>query len=226
MSSIYLHKPFEFINRIILKKRKEMADVINKYYEAEDLKNALDIGTTNDRKHSHSNYLIRSLKNIKEFKSISDQEINSTFFIKSLTKSILENFSNEEINQYSSDLVFSNATIEHVGSTTNQLKMISNIIKFTKKNFVLTAPNRYHPIDFHTQIPLIHWLPKKIHRKILSLIGLKFYSKEENLNLLSKTDLINLLNNFDTIQYEIRYINLLGFKSNYIIFGKIINSSE
>ena len=103
--------------------------------------------------------------------------------------------------------------------------MISNIIKLTKKNFVLITPNRYHPIDFHTQIPLIHWLPKKIHRKILSLIGLKFYSKEENLNLLSTTDLINLLNNFDTIQYEVRYINLLGFKSNCIIFGKIINST-
>ena len=226
MSSIYLHKPAEFMNRIILKKRKEMADVVNKYYEADDLKDALDIGTTNDREHSHSNYLIKNLKNIKVFKSISDQEINSTFFIKSLTKSILENFSNEEINQYSSDLVFSNATIEHVGSTTNQLKMISNVIKLTKKNFVLIAPNRYHPIDFHTQIPLIHWLPKKIHRKILSLIGLKFYSKEENLNLLSTTDLINLLNNFDTIQYEVRYLNFLGFKSNCIIFGKVINSTE
>ena len=203
-----------------------MVDVINKYYEADDLKDALDIGTTNDREHSHSNYLIKNLKNIKVFKSISDQKINSTFFIKSLTKSILENFSYEEINQYSSDLVFSNATIEHVGSTTNQLKMISNIIKLTKKNFVLIAPNRYHPIDFHTQIPLIHWLPKKIHRKILSLIGLKFYSKEENLNLLSTTDLINLLNNFDTIQYEVRYLNFLGFKSNCIIFGKVINSTE
>ena len=215
------------MNRIILKKRKEMVDIINKYYEDDDLNDALDIGTTNDMKYSHSNYLIKNLKNIKVFKSISDQKINSTFFfIKSLNKSILDKFSYEEINQYSSDLVLSNATIEHVGSFTNQWQMISKMIKLTKKNIVLITPNRYHPIDFHTQIPLIHWLPKKIHRKILSLISLKFYSKEENLNLLSKTDLINLLNNFDTIQYEFRYINLLGLKSNCIIFGKIINSAE
>ena len=137
MSSIYLHKPAEFMNRIILKKRKEMVDVINKYYEVDDLKDALDIGTTNNLEHSHSNYIVKNLKNIKVFKSISDQKINSTFFTKSLTKSILENFSNEEINQYSSDLVLSNATIEHVGGSTNQLQMISNIIKLTKKNFVL-----------------------------------------------------------------------------------------
>ena len=86
--------------------------------------------------------------------------------------------------------------------------------------------NNYTAQLCYAKFRLIHWLPKKIHRKKLSLIGLKFYSKEENLNLLSKTNLINLLNNFDTIQYEIRYINLLGLKSNYIIFGKIINSSE
>ena len=40
MSSIYLHKPAEFMNRIILKKRKEMVDIINKYYEVDDLKDA------------------------------------------------------------------------------------------------------------------------------------------------------------------------------------------
>ncbi len=87
--------------------------------------------------YSHGNYLIKNLKNIKVFKSISDKKINSTFFIRSLNKSILEKFSYEEINQYSSDLVLSNATIEHVGGSTNQLQMISNIIKLTKKNFVL-----------------------------------------------------------------------------------------
>ena len=97
-----------------------MVDIINKYHEVDDLNDALDIGTTNDLGHSHSNYLIKNLKNIKAFKSISNQKINSTFFIKSLNKSILEKFSYEEINQYSSDLVLSNATIEHVGSFENQ----------------------------------------------------------------------------------------------------------
>tara|TARA_B110000037_G_scaffold49798_1_gene61212 strand:- start:420 stop:1064 length:645 start_codon:yes stop_codon:yes gene_type:complete len=209
------------MNRIILKKRKEMMDMINKFYEKDELYDALDIGTTNDMEYYHSNFLIKNLKNIKAYKSISNQKIDSSFFIKTLNKSILEKFSTDEIDNYSSDLVLSNATIEHVGNSANQLQMISNIIALTKKNFVLITPNRSHPIDFHTQIPVIHWLPKKIHRKILSLIGLKFYSKEENLNLLSTIDLVNFLNNFDNIEYEIRYIKFLGFKSNCIIFGKL-----
>tara|TARA_B100000795_G_C22644042_1_gene377644 strand:+ start:209 stop:811 length:603 start_codon:yes stop_codon:yes gene_type:complete len=200
-----------------------MINIINKHYEDEDLYDALDIGTTEDEEYDHSNYLVKNLKKIKVFKSISDQKINSDFFTKLLNKSILKKLTPEEIDQYGSDLVLSNATIEHVGSSKNQLQMISNIIKLTKKNFLLIMPNRYHPIDFHTQIPLIHWFPKNIHRKILSLIGLKFYSKEQNLNLLSIEDLKNFLKNFHSIEYEIRYIRLFGFKSNYMIFGKIIS---
>ena len=223
MNFIYLHKPTDFINSIILKKRKEMINIINKHYEDEDLYDALDIGTTEDEEYDHSNYLVKNLKKIKVFKSISDQKINSDFFTKLLNKSILKKLTPEEIDQYGSDLVLSNATIEHVGSSKNQLQMISNIIKLTKKNFLLIMPNRYHPIDFHTQIPLIHWFPKNIHRKILSLIGLKFYSKEQNLNLLSIEDLKNFLKNFHSIEYEIRYIRLFGFKSNFIVFAKIIS---
>lgn len=220
MSVVYLHKPSQLVNQIILKKRKEMVKMINEYFKNISLSDALDIGTTIDMEYDHSNYLIKNLENIKIFKSISDQKIVSTFFFKSLTRSIIDDFTDEQIDQFKSDLVLSSATIEHVGNFTNQLKMMSNIIKLSKKYFVIITPNRFHPIDFHTQIPFIHWFPKKIHRTLLYLFGLKFYSKEENLNLLSITDLENLLKNFSNIEYKIRYINLIGFKSNYLIFGK------
>ena len=118
-------------------------------------------------------------------------------------------------------MVISSAVIEHVGSSENQLKMIKNIIKLTKKTFIITTPNRNYPIDFHTKIPFIHWLPKNIHRQILKLIGLKFFSKEENLNLLNKNNLKNFLND-KNIDYEIVEIKFLGFTSNFIVIGKVI----
>ena len=68
------------------------------------------------------------------------------FFSKILKKSITEEFSENELYKFSSDLVISNATIEHVGGVLNQKKMIENIIKLTKKIFVITTPNRFHPI--------------------------------------------------------------------------------
>ena len=123
---------------------------------------------------------------------------------------------------YSSYIVISNATIEHVGNLENQIKMIENIINLTNKIFVITTPNKFYPIEFHTKLPFVHWFPKSIHRKILNLVGMNFFSKEENLNILSKNDLISMLNNFKNIKYKILHINLLRIKSNFIIIGEII----
>ena len=166
------------------------------------------------------NYLIKNLPNISSYRSISDQKIDNDFFSSSLNKSILAEFNIEEIKNFKSELVISNATIEHVGSSENQLKMIENIIKLTKKTFIIATPNRFHPLEFHTKLPFIHWLPKKIHRKILSLIGFTHSSKEDNLNLLSKKDLEIFLNKFNLINYEILNIKFFGFVSNYIVIGK------
>ena len=143
------------------------------------------------------------------------------FFSKILKKSITEDFTNEEINSLKSDLVISNATIEHVGNFYNQIKMIKNIKKLSKKFFVITTPNRYYPIDFHTKLPFIHWLSKKVHKKILSFLKLDFFSKEENLNLLSEKDLKIALKDAGVEEYKIFYIYLMGFRSNFLVLGKI-----
>ena len=161
-----------------------MKNKIMQYLYNENFYDDLDIGTTNDLENESSNYLIKNLPNITLLKSISNQKIKNKLFLKSLNKSILSEFSFQEIEEYRSDLVISNATIEHVGKFANQVKMVENIIKLSKKRFIITTPNRYHPKEFHTKLPLIHWLPKKIHRKILLLTGFTYSSKEENLNLL------------------------------------------
>ena len=199
-----------------------MMHIIDNYLKKYALSSALDIGTTNDLENESSNYLIKNIKNIKIFKSLSNQKIDPNFFQKSINKSITEDLTQDEIYSFGSDVVISNATIEHVGNLNSQLKMISNIIKLSKKFFIITTPNRYHPIDFHTKIPLIHWLPKNFHRKLLSILGLKYFADEKNLNLLSENDLKYLLNHFKNIEYRIHYIKLFNFKSNFIIIGKIL----
>ena len=223
MSKIYSHGHNGFFDKILIKKRKEMKEVIIQHLNNEKFSEALDIGTTNDLENESSNYLIKNLPNITLYRSISNQKIENKFFSKSLNKSILSEFSAIEIQDFKSELVISNATIEHVGKFENQIKMVENIIKLSKKFFIINTPNRYHPLEFHTKLPLIHWLPKKIHRKLLSLTGFTYSAKEENLNLLSKNELRILLNRFDFIKYTILDIKFFGFISNYIVIGKKIN---
>lgn len=220
MNKIYATNHYSFVDRVAVKKRQEMCDVINKELSNDIIHDALDIGSTNDTENESSNYIIKNLKSIKIYKSISDQEIRNNLFSKTLKKSITENFINDEIQSMKSDLVLSCATIEHVGSFENQKKMVQNILRLSKKYFIITTPNRYHPIDFHTKLPIIHWLPKIIHRKILKILKLDFFSKEENLNLLSKNEIKLILKSCNVSNFKIFDISLLGFKSNFIVIGK------
>ena len=220
-NKIYSSNHLKIFDKIITKKRSQIVDIINDQIILNNINEVLDIGTTSDIKNISSNFIVKNLKNIKNFYSISDQLITSSFFKKTLQKSITENFSEYEIENLKSDLVISNATIEHVGNYDNQKAMINNMIKLSKKMIIISTPNRYHPLEFHTKIPFIHWLPKNIHRKILKNIKLTFFSKEENLNLLSKSDLSSFVEN-EKVKSEFKYIKFLFFKSNLIFIGKKI----
>ena len=219
--TIYAINHFNFLDKILLNKRLEISKIINNTIKDIEIHDALDIGTTSDAKNASSNTVIENIKDVQSFKSISNQVVNSNFFSKILKKSITLQFSEDELHKFSSDLVISNATIEHVGSALNQKKMIENIIKLTKKIFIITTPNRFYPIELHTKIPLIHWFPKSTYRKILKFLGLSFYANEENLNLLSADELKKMLNN-QKITYEIKFLKLVFLKSNIIIIGKKI----
>ena len=216
---IYSENKTKFFDKIVQKKRLEMVKIINDYFKEIKIDSILDIGTTKDEDNESSNILIKSIEKKSVFKSISDQLITSSFFKKKLTKSITEDFSKEEIYEFSSDLVISNATIEHVGNAVNQEKMLKNIINLTKKFFVIITPNRYHPLELHTLIPFVHWLPKKYHRKLLKFFGLNFYSDEKNLNLLSENDIKKMIEK-EKITYSFKYVRFLFFKSNLILFGE------
>jgi ubiquinone/menaquinone biosynthesis C-methylase UbiE len=121
------------------------------------------------------------------------------------------------------EIVHSNATIEHVGSFDNQIKFVRELYRISKKIIFMQTPNRYFPIDFHTLLPFLHWLPKTMHRKILDIIGLKFLSKESNLNLLSIKELKEICRILKINSYSIKKVKIFGLVSNLILIIKKTN---
>ena len=89
---IYLTKHYSFFENILLKKRKEILMVLKEFLRNKEIKDVLDIGTTEDNRNDSSNFLIKNLGGYKDYKSISDQDIKSDFFSKKLKKSITEDF--------------------------------------------------------------------------------------------------------------------------------------
>jgi SAM-dependent methyltransferase len=85
------------------------------------------------------------------------------------------------------DIGFSNAVLEHVGSAARQRLFIAEICRVAKRVFV-TTPNRWFPVEPHTSLPLVHYLPKPVFRRLLSGTRYGFWAEEGNLNLLTSSE--------------------------------------
>ena len=211
---------YRLIKKIIFDAREKFFYYFENSTEYNDNNSLLDIGTTPSF-DSEQNIILEKTKNNKNITCLSDQDCRILEKKYQNIKSfVIGDGLRTDYKDMSFDIIHSNATIEHVGSLENQIAFIQEASRIAKKYVFIQTPNRFYPIDFHTNLPLIHWLPKKIHRKILRFIGLSFYSLEENLNLLSEKNLIDIctklkLKNFKIIRHKLFFIT-----SNLILIIK------
>lgn len=71
------------------------------------------------------------------------------------------------------DVVFSNAVIEHVGGRERQRRFVSEALRVGRSVFV-TTPNRRFPVEVHTGLPLVHWLPDSLSHRVYRAAGKDF----------------------------------------------------
>lgn len=117
------------------------------------------------------------------------------------------------------DIAFSNAVIEHVGSTEQQKKFLEELIRVSKRGY-LTTPNKFFPVEVHTRIPLLHiLLPKKYFDAFLRKIG-KAWAADDYMNLLSKSDLHSLTKNLSVSEFHIYQNRFLGFPMTLTLIWK------
>jgi SAM-dependent methyltransferase len=91
------------------------------------------------------------------------------------------------------DLGFSNAVVEHVaGGRDGQRQFVHELCRVAGRVFV-TTPNRRFPLEVHTLLPFVHWLPKGPRERLLPF--------DDVLDPLSAKDLAALF------PYRVRVIN-------------------
>jgi hypothetical protein len=181
----------------------------------------LDIGVTSDDSFHESNYFERLYPHKERITCVGTEDgsyLETKYpgmkFIP-IKPQVPLPFSNNEF-----DIAFSNAVIEHVGCWENQRAFILEMLRVSRSFFV-TTPNRWFPVELHTALPLMHYLPKSVYRKILAKLGESYWSKEENLNLLSRKELKDLFP--EHINVIIDDVRIFGISTNLIAYG---NSSQ
>jgi methyltransferase family protein len=89
------------------------------------------------------------------------------------------------------EIGFSNAVIEHVGSRADQRRFVAEIARTCRRVFIAT-PNARFPVDPHTLLPVVHWLPRSIRHPLLRRTGNAKWASEEALNPLDAGQLRSL----------------------------------
>jgi hypothetical protein len=215
-----------FTDRAVERAREKMYRRLEALAPLDRVESILDVGVTADRELASSNFFENRYPHPERITALSNQDASwmethykGLSFVQSSALSM-------PFADNSFDLVYSNAVIEHVGNSENQKRFLSECARVSRRFVFLTTPNRYHPIEFHTVLPFIHYLPKNLHRAILNKLGMAFFAKEENLNLLSKRDLLEHAEKaWEPVvagggEYSLDTERFLGFPSNLLLFAR------
>ncbi len=125
-------------------------------------------------------------------------------------------------------LSISHAVFEHIGSKNKKIFYLSELIRISEKVFI-SIPNRYFPIEHHSNIPMLGYLPSNLIYKLLNFFNYNLFKNEKTLTFNSKRDFYNIASQLRkkyNINFCLGYTGLkLGiFSSHFYIFIKKINN--
>ena len=197
-----------------------MFDVFLSETGIEQKDTVLDIGVTSDQTYSHSNYLEQWYPHKDR---ITASGMDDAAFLEEMhpgLKFVLADGRNLPFADQEFDYVHSSAVLEHVGSREKQAAFLSEAWRVARKGIFVTTPNRWFPVEFHTLMPFVHWLPTVAFRKVCDLRGLGFFASEDNLNLLSGSDLELIAAKAGVKNFKVNCVWLAGWPSNLLLSAR------
>lgn len=197
-----------------LKARKKMYERFMKRVNPSSEDEILDLGATPDVKLADSN-IFDKLYPYKHKLTVCSIEDCSNIVEKLGLKEFCFNEPRKSLpfkdKQFKA--VFCSAVLEHVGTREDQEFFINECLRVAENVFI-TTPYRYFPLEMHTFIPFLHWLPWQLFQKIVLRTKGEFWANINNLNLCCKKDIkrMNLQRNV-----KVEFVHTALMRSNMII---------
>jgi SAM-dependent methyltransferase len=180
----------------------------------------LDIGVTTDRGFDDSNYLEAWYPHKSRITAVG---VDNAEFLESLfpgVRFVQADGRDLPFGSGAFDFTHSSAVLEHVGSRQQQIQFLREAWRVARKGVFITTPNRRFPVEFHTVLPVIHWLPLPLYRKLLAGLGYEFFADESNLNLLSVRSLARVVMAAGIERFDIGTVSLLGLPTNLMLIAR------
>ena len=208
--------PAGFVSNLSFRVRRQMLAALLEITGATAETTILDVGATTDRRRE-SNFLEKLYPWPASITAVGLEDASFLEGLRPGIRYVQANGMELPFADGSFDLVTAFAVIEHVGSRENQRRFVHELCR-VGKSCVVTTPNRRHPMEVHTMLPFLHWLPPETHRRLLRLLGKDFYSREENLNLLDAESLRGMFP--ASVEANARHHRLLGMVSNLFFYAR------
>jgi hypothetical protein len=203
--------------RVALRARRRMYERVLQIARPTARTRIVDVGTTPDLHLAYNNFFERWYPYTDRVSACSIEDCsNLESMFPGLSFTRIEG-SDLPYEDGAFDLALSFAVLEHVGSAEQQRHFLAELARIAQA-FIVFTPYRYFPIEMHTLLPVLHWLPVTWHRAILRSLGMTFWADERNLNLLSVTSLEPLLPHEGSV--SVRLLWSLGWPSNIEIYWR------
>ena len=179
----------------------------------------VDVGASSSQEYEHSNYLEAWYPCKSQLTAVG---IDDASFLEDLYPGVRFCRSDGRALPFANgsfDFAHSSAVIEHVGSRANQTLFLAEMWRVCRKGLFVTTPNRWFPVELHTVIPLLHWLPAPIFRRALRAAGHDELADEANLNLMSSGDLLRAAAAAGIRGARVERARLAGWTSNLLLIA-------
>ena len=212
-------------SQISIGARRRMFNAWIKYAGPVSTLSILDLGATPDRELADSNCMIPWFQSTGAKVSMYSPENISVLSDVFPGVTVLPSRAFGEAvpaENKSYDWVTSSAVLEHTGNTEKQIAFIAESARLAKTGLFLTTPNRWHWLEFHTKLPLLHWLPRGTHRKVLRTLGQSLWAQESHLRLIGRGELMSIAAKAlgPKWTFEVRAVWTLGMPSNLVLLAK------
>ncbi len=180
----------------------------------------VDVGVTSDRTYDHSNYLVAWYPHKARVTAVGLDDARFLETEHPGVRFVHADGRNLPFEANSYDVAHSSAVLEHVGNAAQQTQFLRELWRVARRGIFVTTPNRWFPVEFHTVLPLIHWLPKTAFRRTLRMMGRAFFAEESNLNLLGARDLSRLAVDAGLQNVTITSVSLGGWPTNLLLTAR------
>lgn len=180
----------------------------------------IDVGATSDQTLEHSNYAVAWYPHKDRVTAVG---IDDASFLETRypgVRFVQADGLDLPFPDDSFDFAHSSAVLEHVGSRANQARFVAELVRVSRKGVFLTTPNRWFPVEFHSVLPLAHWLPRDQFWAILRATGRGALANEAVLNLLDARALAEVARTAGISGFRVESVRLGGWPSNLLLIQR------